>query len=644
MGNASPIRRKMVSNNAKIEYLASWPGSVLEWSNEDLSEYAKCFSALKVAAGKEISFKDPRSFFIVASGSVEVQAILPTIRKKTGNIREFLCKKDTGDMVFMPSMRKLIAESNAKHIYERENVERKNHSNHKNNITDLVDTISIKSINESVLLQLDWKRFENNFSSNVTFNDTSKIDIEMLRAMMETNLSDYLEKLPVLAEIPHTKLETFVRMCHYKVEKKGTVIFREGDFGEEVYIILSGEVKVEATASERMAELLQNPKDLLSKADSSDNLSAGNKIALLFVASQIGRREMMSSMKNHDETSEKTELVELARLSSGDYFGEMATFIELPRAATVTATSNILMASLSKTNFRILYNSISPDLQQNVEGLVKKHMIQNIFQLKCPFLDQLTVEKTDAMAELTTIKRLDPDTAVFKQDDEAHSFYFVYSGTLRVQKKSKDGDVKEVGKLYSGDYFGELAVINNSKRLATITTLTRVVLLELTSENFHLCFQDKPEIVSEFILRMKGRHIDLKTLMNHKLSRQVFREFLELEHGNENILFYDHVEDYRRHFDEATDEEREKRGSYIISEYLGARSENAVNVPSKMYDAAAKVLETKSFTKDCFEEQQAEIYKLMDRDLFHRFKNTVIYTALMEKVRSYDDIDVQLLA
>jgi len=43
---------------------------------------------------------------------VEVQAILPTLRKKTSNIRQFLCKKKKGDMVYMPSMKNLIAESN----------------------------------------------------------------------------------------------------------------------------------------------------------------------------------------------------------------------------------------------------------------------------------------------------------------------------------------------------------------------------------------------------------------------------------------------------------------------------------------------------------------------------------------------------
>lgn len=683
MGNASSVRRKHVSNSAKVGYLASWPGSVLEWSNGDLSEFAKCFTGLKVGAGKEISFNDPRSFFIVADGSVEIQAILPTIRKKTGNIREFLCKKDTGDMVYMPAMRKLIAESNRKEIYERENIENKEHGKHKK-MTNVVDTISIKAINESTILQLDWKRFDNIFCEGVnTPESVSKIDIGMLRAVMETNLTDYLEKMPVLAEIPHTKLETFVRMCHYRVNKKGSVICREGDVGEEVFIILSGEVKVEAMASERMVELLKNPNDLVDMVSSMRSIApnqSGRSFLIdapspilsdkksrrsvsfempdekekkngqakynsrrrtLFMATQVGRREMMKNQSVNDK-NKRTASIELARLNAGDYFGEMATFIELPRAATVTATSNLLMASLSKTNFRILYNTISPDLQEDVEELVKKHMIQNIFQLRCPFLNQTSVEQTNAMAELTTIKSLDSEKVVFKQDDDAHAFYFVYSGTLKVTKTKNNGEVQKVANLYSGDYFGELAVINNSKRLATISTVTKTVLVELTGENFHKCFQDKPELISEFILRMKGRLVDLKTLMNHKLSKQVFSEFLDLEHGKENILFYDAAEEYKTHFDKWTEDEKEEKATFIVKDYLSSRGEDAVNVPCSMYEAATKVLETKDFKKDSFEQPQEEIFKLMDRDLFARFRKSSAYTALMDKVRSYDDLEVQL--
>ena len=41
----------------------------------------------------QVKTTDDNTFFVVAQGGVEVIAVLPTISKKTDNIREFLCKK-----------------------------------------------------------------------------------------------------------------------------------------------------------------------------------------------------------------------------------------------------------------------------------------------------------------------------------------------------------------------------------------------------------------------------------------------------------------------------------------------------------------------------------------------------------------------
>ena len=54
MGNACAIASHM-SQNKIVSYLSSWPGTVLDWSEEDLLEFGSCFKARKVAAGKEVS-------------------------------------------------------------------------------------------------------------------------------------------------------------------------------------------------------------------------------------------------------------------------------------------------------------------------------------------------------------------------------------------------------------------------------------------------------------------------------------------------------------------------------------------------------------------------------------------------------------
>ena len=55
MGNACGSSYR-ISHHAIIDYLSSWPGMMLEWSNEDLLEFASCFKPRKIAAGKEVGF------------------------------------------------------------------------------------------------------------------------------------------------------------------------------------------------------------------------------------------------------------------------------------------------------------------------------------------------------------------------------------------------------------------------------------------------------------------------------------------------------------------------------------------------------------------------------------------------------------
>ena len=117
--------------------------------------------------------------------------------------------------------------------------------------------------------------------------------------------------------------------------------------------------------------------------------------------------------------------VELAVLKDGEYFGEMAAFIELPRAATVTALSSCLFATLSKADFRS-FLKVVPNIRNSIEFMVKQHMLQNLIQLKSPFLESVSIAKAHGMASKSTIEQYKDKDIIFKEGDLAHKFYFVY--------------------------------------------------------------------------------------------------------------------------------------------------------------------------------------------------------------------------
>ena len=334
--------------------------------------------------------------------------------------------------------------------------------------------------------------------------------------------------------------------------------------------------------------------------------------------------------------------VELAVLHDGEYFGEMAAFIELPRAATVTATSGCLFATLSKSDFRS-FMKVVPNMQNSIEFMVKQHMLQNLIQLKSPFLESVSISKAHGMASKSQIESYSKGDIIFKEGDTAQKFYFVYSGSLDVEK-TKDGTFQVVGHLYPGDYFGELALINDNPRLATITAAESTIVLCISKDHFHDCFENKPDLLSEFIVRMNGRKVELRVLLDHKRSREAFVEHLQQEHGSENLKFYELAKHFEKNFVYMSDEEAIESAEKICTDFVRPEAEDCVNLPSKIAEVILKAVKGHDLHEDTFSKAMEEIYNLMNRDLYQRFKVSKAFDNLMKKLHTYEDIDADFTA
>lgn len=77
------------------------------------------------------------------------------------------------------------------------------------------------------------------------------------------------------------------------------------------------------------------------------------------------------------------------------------------------------------------------------------------------------------------------------QGEEGESLYVVDSGTLRCTKRFGDSSEETFLKQYvSGEAFGELALLYNARRAASITAESDCVLLSLDRESFKHIVQD----------------------------------------------------------------------------------------------------------------------------------------------------------
>ena len=160
---------------------------------------------------------------------------------------------------------------------------------------------------------------------------------------------------------------------------------------------------------------------------------------------------------------------------SGAAFGELALMYNAPRAATVRASTDVNVWALDQSVFRSI-----------VVGSAAKRMDQKIQFLKnVKVLSNLTEKERREVASALTRTSFNTGQVIVRQGDRGNDFYIIEEGELLcTAQKSPDEAPSELLRLSSGDYFGEIALLTNRPRQATVTALKPTVLLTTDRNTF----------------------------------------------------------------------------------------------------------------------------------------------------------------
>ena len=89
------------------------------------------------------------------------------------------------------------------------------------------------------------------------------------------------------------------------------------------------------------------------------------------------------------------------------------------------------------------------------------------------------------------------DETLFNQGDEGNKAYMIVAGKLSVEV-----DKNEVGFMSDGEVFGELALLLNQKRSATVKSVKPTELIEINKEGLELILNSASDEVKEMILKL----------------------------------------------------------------------------------------------------------------------------------------------
>jgi cAMP-dependent protein kinase regulator len=139
--------------------------------------------------------------------------------------------------------------------------------------------------------------------------------------------------------------------------------------------------------------------------------------------------------------------------SEGDVFGELALLYNCPRAANVVASCQCVCWQLDRETFSHIVK----------DSAVRRREKYDNFLQSVTLLSNVDMYERSQIADALVSETFSAGQYVVKQDEPGSKFYIVESGSLYALK-----DDSRVRDYKPGDYFGELALLKNQPRAASI--------------------------------------------------------------------------------------------------------------------------------------------------------------------------------
>jgi CRP-like cAMP-binding protein len=169
----------------------------------------------------------------------------------------------------------------------------------------------------------------------------------------------------------------------------------------------------------------------------------------------------------------------LRTLGRGEGFGELGLLEGAPRAATVRAVEDSELFELDKGAFEQLLADMAhvPAFAPTLEA------VRELRELSA--FSHLEPDELADVVEHGEWLNLQPGETIVEQGEVGDAFYAIHSGQVVVLE-----DGNERNRLGPGDYFGEIALLLDVPRTATVRAMTPVRVFRLDREGFDRLLRD----------------------------------------------------------------------------------------------------------------------------------------------------------
>jgi len=259
-----------------------------------------------------------------------------------------------------------------------------------------------------------------------------------------------LQKTPLLSTLSGDELHAFIDCLNLRTVDDGETIVRTGDEGGLLFLIGMGAVRLEAVNAQ-------------------------------------GERTLVR------------------RLEEGDFFGEYAFMSRSSYLDDAIAEGQTSLMEIDRATFDSWVERF-PSINETVEKFYRQRVLERVLAVSELFRG-IPVDAYKALTGYFTLRVFADGESVVKLGDAGDSCFLIRSGRVSVSTEDfrHAGKQVDLGFLDEGAFFGEVSLLSDKKRTATVVAVGAVELMELKRLDFTAIVKEFPQVLKTVESYQKAR-------------------------------------------------------------------------------------------------------------------------------------------
>jgi CRP/FNR family cyclic AMP-dependent transcriptional regulator len=138
-----------------------------------------------------------------------------------------------------------------------------------------------------------------------------------------------------------------------------------------------------------------------------------------------------------------------------------------------------------------------------------------------PLFESLDDEAARKLCQLLEGIDCKAKTVLFRAGEEGNAMYLIEQGKVRISVQATDGHEMTLAELGRGDFFGEMALLDDQRRSADAMVAEDSRLAVLSREHFLSFVRSSPDIALEMLTALANRLRRTDQLLRHSATRNV---------------------------------------------------------------------------------------------------------------------------